>query len=221
MARTAIVIIGGAAPLEAVVPLLPADRYVIAADSGLDHALKLGLAVDVLVGDLDSVSCAALSEAERSGMRIVRHPHRKDVTDTELAIEIARSHGCARMIGVAGGGDRLDHVLGAIQAFASPELADRRVELWWNDQLVEVLHGPGVLELAPGAPAGSLVSLVPLLGNAEAVTTEGLEYPLHAETLSAASSRGVSNVRLGGPASVALRGGTLLVVSPLLPEGSA
>ena len=37
-----------------VVARLPADRYVIAADSGLDHALALGLPVDALIGDLDS-----------------------------------------------------------------------------------------------------------------------------------------------------------------------
>lgn len=223
MARTAVIVIGGAAPLASVVARLPADRYVIAADSGLDHARGLDLPVDVLVGDLDSVSPAALAAAEAAGLPIVRHPTRKDVTDTELAIELARAHGCAAVIGIAGGGDRLDHALAALQAFASPNLAGLRVELYWNDQFVQVLHGPGRLDLAGGwsaTPAGSLVSLVPILGPAEGVTTEGLEYPLRGETLPATTGRGVSNVRTRELASVALEHGTLLVISPIDLRGA-
>ena len=143
MARAAVIVIGGAPPPHGVVARLPADRYVIAADSGLDHALALGLSVDALIGDLDSVSDAGRRHAEHSGMAIHHYPPDKDATDTELAIELAISVGCDPVIGVTGGGERLDHALGALLAFASPELARVRVEVHWEAQHVAVVHGPG------------------------------------------------------------------------------
>lgn len=220
MARTAVIIIGGAAPASGAAERLPADRFVIAADSGLDHARRMGLAVDVVVGDLDSVSCGALREAEAAGVRIERHPPAKDVTDTELAIALAASSGYGHILGITGGGDRLDHALAALHAFATPALADRRVEVYWAEHVVQVVHGPGRLELEADRPAGTLVSLLPLFGPAEGVSTTGLQYPLHGETLPAASGRGVSNVRTGGQACIGIRRGTLLVISPLTVEGA-
>ena len=44
--------------------------------------------------------------------------------------------------------------------------------------------------------AGDLLSLLPLGGAAEGVTTEGLLYPLENETLYPGRARGVSNVFL-------------------------
>ncbi|MGD9703496.1 MAG: thiamine diphosphokinase [Acidimicrobiia bacterium] len=214
MARAAVVVIGGAPPARDVVARLPADRYVIAADSGLDHALALGLHVDALVGDLDSVSAAGRHHAERSGMVIHHHPPDKDATDTELAIELATSTGCDPVIAITGGGERLDHALGALLAFASPRHAEARVELLWGEQHVHVLHGPGRLDLAGDAPDGTIVSLVPVHGDAEDVTTTGLRYPLSHETLPAGTSRGISNIRMGGTATISIGRGTILVISP-------
>ena len=211
MARAAVIVIGGAPPSERVLPYLPEPRVVIAADSGLDHAYALGLDVDVVVGDLDSASCDALRRAERDGTEIRRHPPDKDATDTELALDLALERGCDHIVGVTGGGGRLDHSLAALLVFASPRLRDIAVTVHWGDQLVHVLHGPARLAL-PHVSASQTVSLLPFHGDAAAVTTTGLAFPLSGETLPAGTSRGVSNVGLDGPASVALIAGTLLVV---------
>ena len=58
------------------------------------------------------------------------------------------------------------------------------------------------------------MTLLPINGPADGVTTSGLRYPLHGETLPSGSSRGVSNEFLDGPAHVALERGALLVVVP-------
>ena len=47
---------------------LDRDRFVIAADSGLDHALALGFHTDLVVGDLDSVDPDALRTACERGV---------------------------------------------------------------------------------------------------------------------------------------------------------
>jgi thiamine pyrophosphokinase len=221
VARTAVIVIGGASIDARVLAHLPGDRLVIAADSGLDHALSLGLAVDLVVGDLDSVSPRGLAAAESAGVAIERHRPDKDATDTELAIVAAGRLGCRHLIDVSGGPradeTRLDHELGGILAFARPGLAADRIELWWGPAHLSVVHGPGSEEIV--APVGSLVSLLPLHGPASGVVTSGLRYPLRHETLEAGTGRGVSNEVAATPAAVRLDLGVLLVVRPLALGG--
>src|SRR3954452_4486494 len=79
-------------------PRWPAElataTVIVAADSGVDHALAAGLPVDHVVGDLDSASERAVADAEAAGATVHRHPADKDATDIELAIglvhELAR-----------------------------------------------------------------------------------------------------------------------------------
>ena len=65
---------------------LGAVGHVIAADSGLYAGRRLGLAVDLLIGDLDSVDEADLADAS---FEIDRHPRAKDQTDIALALDPA------------------------------------------------------------------------------------------------------------------------------------
>jgi thiamine pyrophosphokinase len=60
--------------------------------------------------------------------------------------------------------------------------------------------------------AGDILSLVPLGGDAQGVTTQGLEYPLNDETLYFGATRGISNVLLNRTATVQLKAGYLLCI---------
>lgn len=219
MEHTVVVVTGGAPPHPGVVERLPHPVTVVAADSGLDHALTLGLPVDVVVGDLDSVSARALAEAEDAGIPVERHATDKDAVDTELAIAAALARGAERLVVVAGAGDRLDHLLASLALLTQPALRGVRVEAYVGEAHAVALQGPGVVEL-DGA-AGELVSLLPAHGNAQGVTTAGLRFPLTGETLVSWASRGVSNVLLGGTATVQLERGALLVVRPFALRGGA
>ena len=64
-----------------------------------------------------------------------------------------------------------------------------------------------------GTP-GDLLTLLPVHGAAEGVTTEGLEYPLRGETLPSGTSRGVSNVFSAAEARITVERGCLLAVRP-------
>ncbi len=75
---------------------------------------------------------------------------------------------------------------------------------------VRALHGGASLELT-GQP-GDMVTLLPVSGDAQGVTTDGLRYPLADEELRLGRSRGLSNVVERAGASVWLGSGTLLVV---------
>jgi thiamine pyrophosphokinase len=204
--KTVLVFAGGEMA-ELVAPLPKAD-LVIAADSGLDHAATLGIGVDLLVGDLDSVSAAGLAAARQSGIAIEEHPADKDATDLELSLAAAVRHGAARIVVVGGGGGRIDHLLANAMLLASPGWAD--IDAEW---LVDSAHVLAVRSAATihGA-AGDILTLLAVGEPADGVTTEGLAYELTDDVLLASSTRGVSNVFTADTVNVRLRNGVLLAV---------
>lgn len=211
----AIVVTGGDRPDPVLVDALdlPVEgRVVVAADSGVAHALALGLMVDVAVGDFDSLDPEVLEAVEAAGTRVERHPVAKDATDLELAIDVAVALGAARVVVLGGHGGRLDHFLANALVLAAPQLGGVEVEAVVGDAVVSVVRpGPGIRF---GGRPGQLVTILPVHGPAEGVRTEGLRYPLLGETLSAGTTRGVSNVLDAEEALVSLRGGVVLVVRP-------
>lgn len=189
---------------------MPGDAYVIAADSGVEQAARLGLDVDLAVGDFDSVAPTALEAVVAAGCRVERHPPGKDHTDLELGLLAALAWGAGEVVVVGGAGGRLDHLLANALVLASPEFAAMSVEALIGPAHLLVVNDRARLEGRPG----ELVSLLALGGTAQGVRTEGLRYPLADEDLSAGSTRGVSNEMAAKVATVALVAGTLLVVRP-------
>ena len=205
-----VVVAGGEAPPADAARTVPAGALVIAADGGLEHAQALGLDVDLAVGDFDSASPAAVAAAEEQGTRVERHPPDKDATDLELALDAALAAEPARVLVLAGVGERLDHLVSALHVLGSPRYASVDVDARVGAAHVHVIRGERTLEGEPG----ELVSLFALHGPAEGVSTEGLEYPLAGETLEPGSSRGVSNRFVAEAARVRVERGILLAVRP-------
>lgn len=183
---------------------------VIAADSGLRHALGLGISVDVVVGDLDSVTDDALASAVAAGALVERHPTAKDATDLELALAAAHERACTHAVVVGIGGGRLDHFVANTLALAAPELAPMTIEARIGGATVAVVREHAQIS----GLRGDVVTLLPVGGAALGVVTEGLRYPLRHETLRPGSTRGVSNELLDSLAHVSLDDGVLLVVRP-------
>jgi thiamine pyrophosphokinase len=216
-AGVAVVVAGGplsspAAPAGPPVPGIPDDAWVVAADSGLDRARALGLRVDAVVGDMDSVSPGALDAAAQGGVDVDRRPEAKDDTDLALAVDAALARRPAQLVVVGADGGRLDHVLATALLLTGPALAGVAVEAWLGPARLVVVR-PGAPAALAGRP-GDLVSLLPMHGPALGVTTEGLLYPLRDEDLPAGSTRGVSNELAADAARVALRRGVLAAVLP-------
>lgn len=206
-----VVVPGGDTVLWPHLRKLPESATVIAVDSGLTTARQLNLAVDLIVGDLDSVDPAELAAAEASGIPVDRHPVAKDSTDLQIALDIVANEPTAREVVVVGGhGGRLDHLLGASMLLANPAYRHLHISALMGSAIVTVVHTQAVVTGYPG----ELVSLIPVNGPARGVRTTGLQYPLNAEDLAASSTRGVSNVFTDTTATVELAAGTLLAVQP-------
>lgn len=207
---TVVVFSGGPKPGSRSIESVPARSLVVAADRGAEHALALGLSVDVAVGDFDSITPGVLAALERAGGRIERHPAAKDSTDLELALDAAMAFRPRRILVVGGAGGRLDHLLGELLLLGAEAYAGVELDALLGRATIHVVRRERLL----AGRVGELVSLVALHGPAVGVVTEGLAYPLRGETLAPGSSRGISNLFAARDARVALESGVVLAVRP-------
>lgn len=209
--ETALVLANGQGLDGAAEDDLPDAELVVAANGGYDLALTLGLKVDVLVGDLDSLAAHDLPDH----VAVERHPQDKDSTDLELALRLISERQPRRVVVVGGSGGRVDHELAAATLLCAS---------WWDPATeVDWLSARGWIHVVRGrrtihGDPGDLVTLLPMGGDAGGVTTKGLRWDLNDESLPHGTSRGVSNVLLEPVASIHVRQGCLLAV---LPRGSS
>lgn len=200
----AVIVSGGAiTDYEYIKAQINCDDTIICADSGYDHAAKMGIAPSVVVGDFDSVRGEVLPDVD-----CIRYPSAKDMTDTELAIEYARGNGFRNFLLIAATGNRLDHTLanilllkGFLERGENASIVDEHSKILLTDSRL-CLH----------EPIGSIVSLIPLC-DCQGVTTENLEYPLHNAKMFMGRAIGVSNITTSESAAVSVEEGILLVIA--------
>ena len=172
--------------------------FIICADGGYNHALKIGITPDVLLGDFDSAS-GFEDVADR-----IEYPMRKDFTDGELAVMYAVEHGYDSVALIAMTVDRLDHTMADILLL---DKCRNGVVIDDNNEIYLLKD-----KLSINGKKGQTLSIIPINGDAQGITTSGLEYPLCDETLYFASSRGISNVMLADKCEITIKNGMALVI---------
>ena len=184
-------------------PRMEQGDLIIAADGGYAQLERRGITPQLLVGDFDSLGYVP------SHPHIVRHPVKKDDTDTALAIAEGWARGYRTFHIYGGMGGRLDHTLANLQLLVG--LARRGgAGFLVGEESVAAAVCQGTLAF----PAGyrGTVSVFAAGGPAEGVTLTGLLYPLEEARLTGEDSLGVSNEFLGPPARVQVRRGAALVL---------
>lgn len=206
----ALVIAAGELPPPALVRgVVEGTSIVIVADGGLNHAARLGIEPDLIVGDMDSVDADLLTSY--SGSKVERHPEDKAQIDLELALSAARRYGAhaARVLG--GFGDRFDQSLAAllIAARAAREPAAFPVALHGGNHSAYPVTSalPQSLRLPPG----TVLSLLSLEGDA-VVSVSGVRYPLDRAKLPFGTGLGVSNVATTDVVDVTCFEGTVALI---------
>ncbi|GMR02038.1 MAG: thiamine diphosphokinase [Acidimicrobiia bacterium] len=202
----AVIFAGGHLSAE---PHIEPTDLVIAADSGYDLCHTLGFDVDLIVGDLDSITAEGLARATEAGVPIDRYPTDKDASDLELALQAAVRAGAMQIAIYGGEGGRGAHLIAVALGLASRAWED--IDLSWhigNDTVHPVLpHRP----LSLTAPHNTPITILPV-GDATGVTTIGLRWRLEDDALPRGTSRGLSNIVQGGAYTISLTDGALLVI---------
>ena len=174
---------------------------IVAADGGAKHAHSLGLPVEHIIGDLDSLTNHELWR--KSGTKVHRIPE-QDSTDFEKCLYTIHAK---FYLGVGFLGRRLDHSLACLSALVSQR--DKPVLLLGETDVVFHVPERFGLELA----AETRVSLFPLLP-VRGIASEGLQWPIEGIDFAPGGRIGTSNAALGGTMSVALDGPGMLMILP-------
>lgn len=207
---TVVVFSGGPAPPAAVAAAIPAGAPVIAADLGAAHALRFGLSLSAVIGDLDSLDAATLRRLRAQGTRIDAHPTSKDASDLALALDAAAALAPRRILVIGATSGRFDHALAQPLLLAADAYAGIEVDALLGSARLHVVRGERRLD----GRVRALVSLFAVNGPARGVRSEGLAYPLRGEDMQAGSTRGLSNIFSSAQARVEVRDGVLLAVIP-------
>lgn len=178
------------------------DDYVLAADGGLAHLQKLGIAPQGIIGDFDSLGYVP----ENAQV----FPVEKDDTDAMLAVRKGLELGYREFILYGAlDGPRLDHTIANLQTLLFLEEHGAKGTLVGLKYLITTVKD-GTLRLPNGEKG--IVSVFCLGESAEGVSIRGLQYELENGQMECGFPLGVSNHFVGKEASVAVQKGTLLVM---------
>lgn len=199
MGRCVIFCAGGFEKLA--LPIESGD-YILAADGGLTHLQRLGLAPDGIIGDFDSLGYVPQNAQV--------FPVEKDDTDAMLAVRKGLELGYREFILYGAlDGPRLDHTVANLQTLLFLESQGAKGTLVGLKYLITTVKN-GVLRL-PMAEEG-IISVFCLGEPACGVTIRGLKYELENGKLDSSFPLGVSNHFACKEASVAVETGTLIVM---------
>ncbi|HJS71296.1 MAG TPA: thiamine diphosphokinase [Acidimicrobiia bacterium] len=205
---TVLIFAGGGSPTDWLAEEVPESDLVVAADSGYDLAVRSGFVVDVLVGDMDSITTDVIP----GHVIVERHKRDKDATDLELALARVVEHRPQRIVVVGGAGGRVDHELAAAGLICSDRWSQVEEIDWVTDRAWAYvvrdrrrIHGD----------IGAIITLIPMGGPVHGVETRGLRWDLANATMQAGTTWGVSNEFTSPVADLRVGEGCLLAVIPM------
>ena len=201
------VIVGGGEPPSPALLKEEMDReprpLLLCADSGAEAVLEAGFEPDFLVGDLDSVSPAA--RAALPAGRVVAVAE-QETTDLQKVLEHAGTIGVTSAALLGFTGRRTDHTLWNLSL---PKRYGDRMDLRFVDDHCELRRVGSRIRFR--ASAGQKISLCPLDGPANLVSTSGLKWPLQGEDLVPGERNGISNEVVANLVEIEVGSGELLL----------
>lgn len=204
-----IVIFAGGELLPEHLTLLDEEDYIIGADRGALFLVQHGYTPDIAVGDFDSVSSEALLQIQAGSRETIScDPVHKDLTDSEMALDLAMNKQPQSILLMGVTGTRLDHTLASIQMMT--RALQRQISCSVMDAHNYItLTGSQTFVEERGY---TYVSLLPLTPEVTGITLQGFQYPLENATLKLGQSLGVSNVLEAASGTVTIESGLLLII---------
>lgn len=176
--------------------------FIIAADGGCLICQKMGVKIDVAIGDFDTTDEKNVTAGE-----IIKLSREKDYTDSFEALFLAKERGFSEALLFGGTGSRMDHTLANI--FLLKKAKDMGVRLTLADENNIIYITEESLKLKKRE--GYHLSVIQLT-DAKGVTLSGLYYPLENKSLAFGDMLGISNEFSKDFCEISVKSGTVLVM---------
>ncbi len=207
--RSLLIVAHGESPSHALAQRMAATHQaVLATDGAIRVANALGLNVDYLSGDLDSVTPEELTQ-RAEGVLLIPTPD-QERADLEKAILEAQHLGFESITVLGALGRRPDHTIAnlALLLALPPEPTVVYADDYGFTRAISA--NGGVRSVAIVAEPGDTISLV-AMATGVVVSAAGVEWPLHEEEL-LPGTRGVSNRAADSVVTITVHSGALFLI---------
>ncbi|QWU14022.1 thiamine pyrophosphokinase [Paenibacillus sophorae] len=188
---------------------LDKEDFIIGADRGALFLVTHGVIPDIAVGDFDSISPEEFNLIEEQVPRVIAcDPVDKDLTDSELALDLALEQQPEDILLFGVTGTRLDHTLASIQMMTRVLQRQIRCSIMDLNNYVTITGSQAIVQ----ERGYTYVSLLPVTPEVTGITLEGFQYPLTNATLKLGQSLGISNRLVSPTGTVTILSGLLLII---------
>jgi thiamine pyrophosphokinase len=201
--KTALIVANGTMPKRSVLnKVISGINYIICADGGANHARRMKLQPDVIIGDLDSITYN--TKKYFSQVPVIFDGDRNS-TDLEKAIHYCVQNKLKSIVVIGASGDRIDHTIGNVGCFkkfsgkVNIKMVDPSGELSLITKKLKVFNA-----------TGRTISLIPI-DKCKGVSTKNLKYKLKKGVLELGSKEGTSNKAISDVVTVTIKSGFLLL----------
>lgn len=204
-----VVIFAGGELSAEFIQLIDEEDFIIGADKGALFLITNGITPDIAVGDFDSVSSEALKQIEQvSKKTIICDPVDKDLTDSEMALDLALGTQPESILMVGVTGTRMDQTLASIQMMTRALQRQVLCSIVDSNNYITLTGSQAVVQ----ERGFTYVSLLPITPEVTGITLEGFQYPLTNATIKMGQSLAVSNRLSAKSGTVTITSGLLLII---------
>lgn len=206
--RGLIVSSGHIADYELLKETIEDSNYIVCADGGFNHLLKINKFPDLVLGDLDSIGKKELEILKERNIKIEKFPTRKNETDTELCVNhlLEKGYSDINLMGVTG--SRIDHTLANV--FLLKKIYNFGIKGSIIDKDNRIYYTEDKLSIR--SREGFFLSILPLSELGIEVSLEGFLYNLKKEQINFASTEGVSNEVIKNIGKITIHNGAALII---------
>ena len=183
------------------------NDFVICADGGTNHIMKVNKYPDLVIGDLDSINQETLNFIEKNKIPIQKFPTIKDDTDTGIALEYLIKKGFKEITLMGVTGTRQDHTMANIFLLDYINGKNIKGTIIDDNNIIYLVDDYLRLEYMNN----SFVSVIPITEKGIEISLSGFFYNLNNIKIKFGSTYGISNKVIEEYGEIKIHNGKALV----------
>ncbi len=205
MAKKAVLVCNGSVNTKYLFSQIGKTDFLIAVDGGANKLVKTSHSLDLIIGDMDSITKSTLKKFRN--VKMLKFPREKDFVDLELALNYCVENKFREIVVLGAVGTRAD--MNLTNVFLLSQLP-KNVNAKIVHENQEIFLVPKKLSIE-GVP-GEKISFLPVKGDVTGLTLEGFRYELENFDLRFGIGKGLSNEFKSKKGRVSFQEGILLCV---------